>query len=153
MPLGQIPIGEKAYPVPISRHSRIVDFQVLIDNGTSQPTISFAQFIPLFIAGSNGAVFDFGRLRYDVATGVTGTCTGKVRYVADGTAPSTSGTAITDNLSLKATADTMYTHVVTVANNKIPANALVYLDCSNTLGNPAAPQGLVYDYGYRQLTN
>lgn len=153
MPLGQIPIGEKAYPVAIGRHSRIVDHQVLTSNGTNQPTIGLAQWIPLFIAGSNGAVFDFGRLRYDVATGVTGTCTAKVRYVADGTAPSSSGTAVTDNLSLKATADTMYTHTITVANNKIPANALVYLDCSNTLDSPAAPQGLVYDYGYRQLTN
>lgn len=149
---GRLPAFEKDYPTPIMRRSAAPNYQLVTANGTNAPTLSSLEFIPLFVAGSKGAHLDFVRFRYATAAASGGTLT--VRYIADASTPTTSGTALTNSVAIDATANTMYTGTIVTSANKIPANALVYADCvlgDGTTG--ACPPGLVIDYGYRTSTN
>lgn len=105
--------------------------------------------IPVFLAGPKGSIVDFATVRYDVAVG--GACTGILKYVASGTAADTNGTSIsTNSLDLDGVANTNQSFTIDPTNNRVPANAQVYIFLSAAA---TALSGVSIKVGYRNLHN
>lgn len=153
-----VPNPEKDYPVAVIRESIVPPTQFVTTNGTSLPTLTVFEFIPLFTTGSKGAILDFISFRCDTRGSSGDDMT--IRYVADGTTPDNTGQAVTNTLGTyvntagDSIADTKQVFTVNPSYARIPANSLVFADISNSDNATAiALGGLVFDVGRRVLTN
>lgn len=152
----QLTVPEAEYPHPVIRQSVVCDsMQLISSNGTDLPTLGVKEFIPLFLVGEKGAIVDFIKFRYEAAPQDLGDAF-TIRYTPSGTAMTHDGTAISNTASLGVGTETDWTALtINTATNTIPAYGLVYADINNAESALAPPgvQGLVFDIGWRVLTN